>query len=291
MNSLPNSVEAYLIEGGFNPTEIMVLRKLMEGSAMTLRELASKTGKSTGVLDQATRKLITKGIVSRGIINDTTKYTVGSLGAIQAWMKEDMEKKHKELHRKEQDFESFISALKVDQARPEMEHFDGQEGIIKAYGKLLTLAQKELLFYVPVSCREEDDPLRDFRVQHFRQRHKRSLFSRVLAPDTHLGKRYQSRDPFEYRKTVLVPEAQFPVTFEKVIAGDTVVCFNHEDQSACFLRYPELAQSERAMFEMMWEREAENGKRETENVEEEKDKVSLSTVTMSAIRDFFLSRK
>ncbi|MBU2214256.1 hypothetical protein KJ996_06520, partial [Patescibacteria group bacterium] len=253
--------------------------------------MASKTGKSTGVLDQATRKLITKGIVSRGIINDTTKYSVGSLEAIQAWMKDDMEKKHKELHRKEQDFESFISALKVDQARPEMEYFEGQEGITKAYGKLLTLAQKELLFYVPVSCREEDDPLRDFRVQHFRARHKRDLFSRVLAPQTHLGKRYQSRDPFEYRKTVLVPEAQFPVSFEKVIADDTIACFNHEDQSACFLRYPELAQSERAMFEMMWEREAENGKRETENVEEEKDKVSLSTVTMSAIRDFFISRK
>jgi len=288
VTGLPTSVEAYLVEGGFNPTEILVLRRLLEGSAMTLRELASKTGKSTGVLDQATRKLITKGIVSREVINDTTKYTVGSLEAIQTWMREDMQKKHKELHRKEQDFESFISALKVDQARPEMEYFEGQEGITKAYGKLLTLAEKELLFYVPVSCKEEDDPLRDFRVQHFRARHKRELFSRVLAPETHLGKRYQSRDHFEYRKTVLVPETQFPVSFEKVIAGDTIACFNHPQQSACFLRYPELAQSERAMFEMMWERGEEE---KEDDKEEEEEKIALSTVTMSAVRDFLISRK
>ncbi|MBU0766229.1 hypothetical protein KKF55_00350 [Patescibacteria group bacterium] len=287
MAQLPNSVEAYLVEGGFNPTEILVLRRLLEGSAMTLREIAAKTGKSTGVLDQAIRKLIIKGVVSKETINDKSKYTVGSLEAIQSWMKEDMKAKHKELNRKESDFESFISTLKLNQARPEMEYFEGEEGITKAYGKLLTLAEKELLFYVPVNCKEEDDPLRDFRVQYFRARHKRELFSRVLVPDTMLGKRYQSRDPFEYRKTVLMPEAQFPVSFEKVIAEEVVACFNHVEKRACFLRYTELAQSERSMFGMMWER----GEEDKGNDKEEDEKIALGTVTMSAVRDFFISRK
>ncbi|MCF7844933.1 MAG: hypothetical protein K9M03_03855 [Kiritimatiellales bacterium] len=289
MTGLPVTIEAYLIESGLSKTEILILKKLLEGPAYTVRELASRMGKSTGLLDRSVKKLVKRGVLKCETINDTTKYSVGSLQSIQAWMKADMEQKHKDLHRKERDFESFITALELDKSRPEIEYFEGADGITKAYGKLLTLAEKELLFYVPVNCKEEEDPLRDFRVRYFRARHKRGLFSRVLVPDTQLGKRYQSRDHFEYRKTILMPEAQFPVSFEKVIAEEVVACFNHKNQCACFLRYPELAESEKAMFEMIWDRAEEKEGEATKK--EDEDKVAISTLTMSAIRDFFISRK
>jgi hypothetical protein len=82
--------------------------------------------------------------------------------------------------------------------------------------------------------------LKDFYVQYFRERHRRGMFSRVISHDTTFGRRFQSRDPFEYRKTILVPEAELPMPFEKVIAGDIVACFNHKQQQACFIKYPHL---------------------------------------------------
>ena len=58
MTALPAHIEEYLLEAGFTSTEILVLRRLLVGESMTLREMASNTGKSTGVLDQAMKKLL-----------------------------------------------------------------------------------------------------------------------------------------------------------------------------------------------------------------------------------------
>jgi len=58
MSHLPASIEAYLEEAGFSATEMLIVRQLLDHGATTLREIAVKTGKSTGVLDQAMRKLL-----------------------------------------------------------------------------------------------------------------------------------------------------------------------------------------------------------------------------------------
>ncbi|MBI5155990.1 winged helix-turn-helix domain-containing protein [Candidatus Peregrinibacteria bacterium] len=227
MDLLPSSVESYLQEAGFSGTELFVLKRLMEDDAMTLREMAIKTGKSTGVLDQAVKKLIKKGIVDRTDVNGHPKYGLHSLNAVREWMEEDMQHKQDMLLRKQRNFDAFITSLAKDKERPEMEHFDGIEGIKQAYMALLEKDTKEFLMYVPVTCKEEDDELRDFRVQYFRERRRRGIFSRVLAHDTPLGNRYRNRDPFEYRKTILLPQDEYPFTFEQIIAGNTIACFNH----------------------------------------------------------------
>jgi DNA-binding MarR family transcriptional regulator len=58
--SLPAGIESYLKEAGFSATEMLIIRKLVEEDCLTLRELAGKTGKSTGVLDLAMKKLLQK---------------------------------------------------------------------------------------------------------------------------------------------------------------------------------------------------------------------------------------
>lgn len=293
MTSLPQSIETYLIEAGFNATELLVLRRLLEDDAKTLRELASKTGKSTGVLDQATKKLINKRILKREIINGTPRYVLSSLEAIADWVKRDMHEKRDTLKRKQDDFESFIATLKKDQSRPEVRYFDGPEGMEQAYMMLLR-ESRDLLVYLPVTFKEEEDPLRVFRVNFFRERRRHGIFSRVITHNTPLGRRYQSRDPFEYRKTILVPEDDFPLTFEKIISGDTVACFNHATQKACLLHYPELAHTERGSFEMIWktgQMQAAADPTAAKQTPPADYSIPISTKTISALRDFFLSRK
>ncbi|MFH0770479.1 MAG: winged helix-turn-helix domain-containing protein [Candidatus Peregrinibacteria bacterium] len=291
MTGLPASIEAYLTEAGFAATELLILRKLLEEDALTLREIAAKTGKSTGVLDQSLKKLLKRNIVIREIINDAPKYLVKSLEAIVSWMKRDMAEKRELLKRKEQDFESFVASLKRDATRPEMEYFEGEEGMQKAYMKLLDVVNDGLLLqYVPVRCREEEDPLRVFRVQHFRQRHKRKIFSRIIAEDTLLGRRFRSRDPFEYRETVLLPEGHFPFAFEKILAGRTVACFNHDEMRACFIHYPELAKMERAVFEREWRAIKDQRHISSTEMPDTGSSVNLRT-RMVSLREFFVGRK
>ncbi|MFA5273342.1 MAG: helix-turn-helix domain-containing protein [Candidatus Peribacter sp.] len=294
MTDLPASIEAYLTDAGFAQTEILVLRKLLEGGALTLRELAAKTGKSTGVLDAAVKKLLTRRLICRETVNDTPKMLLKSLDAIIQWVKRDTEEKLESMKSRARDFETFIHSLKVENRRPEMEYYEGEEGIIKAYRSLLGLGVKEFLHERPVTVKEEEDPLRAFRVQYFRERHKRGIFSRALAPDTALGRRFQSRDPFEYRETQLLKEEEFPITFEKIIAGETVACFNHLERRACTLKYPELAHTERMMFELLWRRAKEPSTQpQTVAVTLPKSSepmIALSTRSLSSLRGFFLSR-
>lgn len=283
-----------MLEAGFSPTEIFVLKRLVEDDATTLRQLASKTGKSTGVLDQAIKKLLQKEIITKETINGSTKYSIQSLQAVTNWMEADTKKKRETLLRRHQNFESFIASLKLEKIRPEMQFYEGLEGFEQAYRRLLE-PNKEWISYVPVICATEDDPMRDFRVELFRERHKRGIFSREIAHDSALGRRRQTRDPFEYRQTLLVPEKEYPFTFEKIIVGDTVACFNHSEKRACFIKFPELAETERAFFEMIWRHRGKPiegvAGPEQIHVDAVTDKVPLSTKTLSNIREFFLSKK
>ncbi len=294
MDQLPSSIEAYLEEAGFSGTEILILRRLMDGEPLTIRQLGAKTGKSTGVLDQAMKKLMKKNIIKRTLINDQPKYTLDSLEAVVEWMQEDMEQKREMLLRRHQNFESFVTSLESGSKRPDIEYFEGDSGIKQAYIKLLN-GPGEILHYLPVIHKEEEDPLRDFRVQYFRERQHRKMFSRVLAHDTVLGRRYQSRDAFEYRKTILISETEYPFTFEKIITGDRIACIDHKAKTACVIRYPELADVERTLFEAIWRQaqvSATAVATERPAVQEPaKEKIAFSTETLSKIREFFLSPK
>ncbi len=287
MNSiLPAGIESYLKEAGFSSTEMLILRKLVEEDSFTLRELAGKTGKSTGVLDQAMKKLLQKKIAKKEVMNGQPRYRIDSLEAIVRWMNDDMKQRKESLERRHENFESFIGSLKIDKHRPDMEYFQGIEGIQQAYLKLLE-SGKELLTYAPVLYPAEEDPLRSFRIDYFRKRQVRKIFQRVLAPDTTLARRFQSRDPFEFRKTLLVSESEYPMTFEKMIVGDTIACINFTEETACFLRYPDLAESERAHFESLWNRQLAG----TPAVELPAAEIPLKTRVLSNIREFLLSRK
>src|SRR3989338_1965283 len=252
MNSiLPTSIETALKEAGFSGTEILLLKKLVEEDAMTLRGLATKTGKSTGVLDQAMKKLLVKGIAQRDMLNDQPKYSIHSLDTIIKWMERDMKKRHEQFDRRHKDFSSFVNSLKLDRHKPELEYLHGTDGIEQAYLKLLETGQ-ELLTFTPILYKAEEDPLRAFRVDLFRKRQYRKIFQRIIAPDTTLARRYPSKDAFEYRKTLLLHESESPIDFEKTIVDGTIACINFTEQTACFLRYHELARVERASFESLW---------------------------------------
>lgn len=251
MDTLPSSIESHFQEAGFSATEILIIKKLVEGDAMTLRDLAFKTGKSTGVLDQAMKKLLKKKIVLREMINGTPKYVLHSLDIVTKWLESDMQNKKRTLEMRHQNFEAFISSISAGKKRPEMQFFQGEEGMKKAYMLLLDKGN-DFVQYGPTLYTETEDPLRDFRVEYFRERRKRNIFLRVMTHNNPLGRRAISRDPFEYRKTILVDENNYPFSFEKIIVGNTVACFHLETKEACFIEYAELAERERQFFERLW---------------------------------------
>lgn len=294
-SSLPASIATYLQEAGFSGTEIAVIRKLLEGETLTLREIAAKTSKSTGVLDQAMKKLLQKGLVTREIVNTVPRYGLTSLQTIVEWMQEDMALKQDMLQRKHQNFESFVRSLTVGKKRPEMEFYEGMEAIKRSYMQLLERGN-DIIQYGPVLWASHEDPYHAFWPEYVHERQRRGIFARVITNGTPLGRRYQSRDPFEYRKTILVDRADFPFRFEKIVIGDTVACFQLEDERACFIRFPELAQDERIFFERIWNRQVQQSKVAAENAQPPLPEIIImdpvvSKNTRAQLREFFFGRR
>lgn len=252
MTLLPASIESHLREVGFTATEVIVLRHASDGGPFSIRQLATKVGKSTGALDQATKKLLSKGILKREIINSVPRYMLASADAIAFWVQGHTNETLSMLKRKENDVRLFFSSVTLNQDRPCMEYFDGEEGIKKAYQRILDAESDEILILLPMTHKEEDDYLRSFRKTYTQKRRQKNVHCRVLAHATPLGLRYQSRDVFEQRKTVLVPENLYPFNREQVIAGETYTSFDHETNQACMMYFPSFSASQRAIFESIW---------------------------------------
>lgn len=287
-HSLPAAIESTLRDAGFSATEILIIRKMLEHDALTLRELAMKTGKSTGVLDQAIKHLITRKIIERVVINSVPKYALKSLRAIGTWLREDMTEKQASLRRRHDNMEKFLSSLSLDRHRPDMEYFEGRAGIQEAYDRLLATRAEFLTRSNPTTLVEED-PLREMRVQLFRRRQVHHVFQRVLSPDTHFARRHQSRDHFEYRSTQLLPPVHTSSQMEVTIAGDLICCIDVQEERACIIRYPELAKDEKERFEREWAEAVKNNR--TQHEHKQIFEVPLSTRIASALRECLLGKK
>lgn len=263
MNTLPASIESSLHEAGFTDTEVVIMRKLLQEDDLTLRELASKTGKSTGVLDQAMKKLLRKRIIERHDINGNPKYTLQSMQSVLDWIRDDAEIKQQMMVRKYRNFEIFLETIKKKKERPEMHFFDGKEGMERAYEAMLSRG-RVFLCYGPPPLPDAADHIDKFQTHYIRERKKRDIFMRIITHDTPGGRSMQLRDEAEFRQTVLVDPREYPFFFEMYIVGDTVACFQTQQERACFIRFPEMAEDERAFFEQLWKRHTVHTQKEPE---------------------------
>lgn len=262
--TLPLAAENYLTESGLTPAEMLVVKKLLEENRLTLRELSTKTGKGNSAMDAALKKLIQRGIVSKEKVNDQPRYTVLDPQSIVAWAERTLEERADMMKRRHQSFAQFIGSLNTEKTHPAVEHYEGEEGITRAFDRLLQ-HRSELLTYVDPAQLPDTASAQEFLQQYNRRRKVYGIFQRVIAPDTTAGRKFQSRDPFEYRKTVLIPQEEFPVSFTKIIAGDVTACIDIPNADASFIQFLKLADSERAAFEKVWEEQIQRHKDTTSN--------------------------
>jgi len=251
MISFPVHIKQYLSDNGFSGTELCVLSHLFNGEALTIRQIARKTGKSTGVLDQAMKKLMSKKIVTIERCNGVPHYAATSLDAVTRWIEKESEKELELLQRKKQSVVSFVASLEIERTRPKMEYFRGVDGIQKCFAILLNSG--EIMHHIlPICTKEEEHPCMEIVDQFKNGRQKRSIESRVITSNSPFGRRYQSNDHLRMRKTVLVPENQLSGKLEKIIVGDVIASIDYQSLCACIIHYPAMAKQECEAFNLLW---------------------------------------
>ncbi len=251
MLPIPDHIVRFLAECGFTQTEILVLRHLLPGGASTLRELAGRAGKSTGVLDQATRKLIHKGIVQRSNVNGFAKFSVESMSALRSFVRERTRKQTEECQTRERDFERFLGTTDHTIARPDVRHLVGRGAMLEAYRELLDQGG-ELLHVRSSSPAKSNDDIHSFHEECERARRARGVFTRVIAEDIPKNRKLKSFDLFSFRTTLLAPHLAVTCCIEKLINADSICFLDFERNTACMIQSSALARAERHAFELLW---------------------------------------
>ena len=102
MQQIPRTVKNFLEELGCNNTEIIIINQLLKENGLTLRELCRVTEKSTGVLSEALKKLIAKGIIQRETVNGSPNYAIENPETILRWVERESDRNISVLKQKKQ---------------------------------------------------------------------------------------------------------------------------------------------------------------------------------------------
>jgi DNA-binding MarR family transcriptional regulator len=253
MHSLPISIEDNLKEVGFNPTEILVLRHLLTGNHFTLRELAAKTGKSTGLLDQGMKKLLQRGFVRTIQVNTSVKYTLHSVSALSSHIRQYFVDHVITIKRKSDDVSAFFTTLQLEHSRPAIQYFDGPTGIASMFEHLqhnLTPHQEVLCYMVVLPDNEMKYSKHTEEYSQLRRKYNVSL--KVLTHATVDSKRYRSKDVFHLRETRFITPNQCPLSIEHILTEQGYYCIDYKKNVAQVITHDTLLQEMRSVFMTLW---------------------------------------
>lgn len=136
---------------------------------------------------------------------------------------------------------------------PRVRYYEGAEGIKKVYEDTLT-AQGELLNFA--NSQIVRTFWKEYDVQYVKQRVKKGIFLKGIAPDDEMGKKVRGENKENLREIRLVSVKEFPITNEINIYDNKVAIVSFsEDESELFgviIESKEVAQTQKQIFQMAW---------------------------------------
>ncbi len=258
MVCFPKTIEHVLHTGGYTGVEQLLLRHLLPGEPLTLRELSHKTGKSTGSLDRAVKKLLVRRILQRATVNEQQKFTVAPAASLVESLASGFQRQRTLLERQEREVRTFFTSLSLESEHPALEHVRGIEGIAQLLRRIASVScPSDVLHVLPQPACEDDTQLSPLYDAFHHQRSTSRCFARVLVPSTRDGLRFRERDALRFRATRLLPQGAPETVIEKLLTDELVVTINHASHTGMVLRSRDLAAAERSLFEALWLRAEE----------------------------------
>lgn len=136
---------------------------------------------------------------------------------------------------------------------PRVRYFEGVEGIRKVYEDTLT-AEGELLNFANSEIVREF--WKEYDLQYVKQRVKKGIFLKGIAPDDKIGRKVHGQDKKNLREIRLVSVKDFPITNEINIYDNKVaiVSFSEEESElfGVIIESKEVAETQKQIFKMAW---------------------------------------
>ncbi len=132
--------------------------------------------------------------------------------------------------------------------KPGVEFFEGKEGLIQLYERILGSGQ-------PIDSIEDKgnmvNVIGDYIPVYVKTRVQRGLYNRVITPATNA---VNTTDQSQLREARTIPEAQFPFRLDIKIAGPllSIVSLQKENTVGVLIDNKEIAENFKILFEYWW---------------------------------------
>lgn len=252
-----------LTKVGLSKEAAEIYESLLSHGPQKASELAKATAvKRTYVYAVAT-ELKKKGLVVEIKSGKKTVFRAQSPTQLAAAAEAEKQKSELALKELETALPGLVSLFLMNENKPIVRTFEGEEGIMKANLEVLA-EKKDILAYLVINT-TIDKKLEKFWDTYYKLRIERNIRVRSITSDTEAGIEYKKRDAAELRETRLVPKETFPLRIEKNIVGNKVAFFSSNDGKliATIIENKEIADTERAIFELAWEEAGKLDKKKT----------------------------
>jgi len=154
-------------------------------------------------------------------------------------------------------FEKKLPELDLSQSgfakKPQIVFFEGKEDLKRAYLVPLT-SKTEILNYCHPEKLEEYFRWDWIDEHYIRPRVEKKIPARILMPPNSYVERLLTNAVSTLRRIKVIPKTQFGPTNEILIYDNRVSLFSYEDDLAMIIESQSIADTQRALFELIWDR-------------------------------------
>jgi sugar-specific transcriptional regulator TrmB len=236
-----------IVEGlGFSELEARGYLGCLEAENGSNTQIARKSG-----LNRITNYEVLKRLIARGVIAEVKGVKVKKFTAVEP---KTLVRLAKEKITAAEDALPQLEALSQKNTfKPRIVFYEGIEGVKSIYENSLSASGEILTFTNPDDVREL---LGDLYVDRYvRERVKRGIRVRGLAPDTQKGLAEKEIGEQVLREVRLFANAEYPIGNEIMIYDDKVAVFSGKDRMGLIMQNKPLAESFRSIWNMAWDRQ------------------------------------
>ena len=231
-----------LISLGLTDKESKVYLAATETGTSPVSQIAQKAG-----INRVTTYDILEKLKQRGLISHFTKKQIKYFSATKTeTLLEEFEKRTNSLRVAL----PKLKRLTGETAHPRVRYFEGLEGIKAIYADTLT-SKTEILNYSNSLEIRKNWP--NYDSEYVEKRAKKQIFLRGICQNDDYGKKVHELDQKYFREMRVLDPSQFDFTNEINIYDDKVAIISFKDELiGMILESAEIANSQRAIFDMCW---------------------------------------
>lgn len=242
--------EQALMQAGLTHEQALMYETLASSGALKAGTLSRRVGLKRGLTYKILEELIALGLVKK----EDTGAVARFVPAHPAELRKVAETKERQArdaqHALDGALPQLTSSYNLAFHRPGIEFFEGKDGLIRMYERLLSAGKA-------IDSIEDKGEMAKLLGEYIKQfiakRVRLGITNRVIAPSDNP---INPSSPRELRETHVIPTAELPFRMDIKIAGDFVALatFQKEHPVGVLLENPEIAENFRMLFSYLWKK-------------------------------------